>query len=379
MINRSLTFKLSLLFLGIAVVTVVIVAVSVDQNVRQGFDEYLNLVRERGGMARMMAPILGVAEQAFINAFRESLWIAVGISGVVALILGFVIGRFFTRPIRKLTAAARRLKEGNLSERVSVKSNDEVGELAGAFNSMAHSLEEKEKFRRQLLADIAHELRTPLTVIQGNLEAWLDGVMPPIPENIASVHNETLLLSRLVTDLRDLSLAESGQLKLHLNRTDIIQLIKSEQSAMNISAEQHQVKLTVEVTDSIPEVNIDADRIRQVLRNLITNALRYTPPGGMVSINAVASGKQDISGSETVTVTVSDTGTGIAPADLPYMFTHFYKADHSRHRIGAGSGLGLAIVKQLVEAHGGRAWVESEVGKGSRFSFTIPVLKQLAL
>lgn len=370
MIRRSLAFKLSLLFLGIAMVTIVIVAISVDQIVRQGFDEYLRQSNERGGMSRMMAPMLGVAEQAFLIAFRWSLWLAVAASGVVALILGIVIGRIFTRPLRNLTSAAKRLSDGHLSERVNISSGDEVGALANAFNSMAQSLDAKEKGRRQLLADIAHELRTPLTVIQGNLEAWLDGVMLPTPENIASVHNETMLLSRLVTDLRDLSLAEARQLKLHRQPENVAELIKAEQSALAVNAEQHQVTLQAEIPESLPQVLVDADRIRQVLRNLITNALRYTTAGGHVTVTVRP---PVTSNAEFVTVVISDTGTGIAPEDLPHMFTHFYKADHSRHRTGAGSGLGLAIVKQLVEAHGGKVWVESELGKGSRFYFTLPL------
>jgi len=369
MIRRSLELKLSLLFLGIAMVTIMIVAISVDQMVRQGFDEYLRQSGERGGMPRMMAPMLGVAEQAFLIAFRWSLWLAVAASGVVALILGIAFGRIFTRPIRNLTLAAKHLSDGHLSERVTIKTSDEVGALANAFNSMAQSLDDKEKSRRQLLADIAHELRTPLTVIQGNLEAWLDGVLPPTPENIASLHNETMLLSRLVTDLRDLSLAEAGQLKLHRQPVNISDMINSEQSAMAINAGEHQVTLQAEISESLPQVTVDIDRIRQVLRNLITNALRYTPAGGQVTITALSPSP---SNAGFVTIVVSDTGTGIAPEDLPHMFTHFYKADHSRHRTGAGSGLGLAIVKQLVEAHGGKVWVESEPGKGSRFYFTLP-------
>jgi len=369
MIRRGLAFKLSLLFLALALVTIGIVAYTADQTVRDQFENYLRQIR---GMQRMMVPLLGITEETFLGAFRQSLVVSIITSSVLALGLGITMGILFTRPVRRLTAAAKRLADGDLSQRVTIKTGDEVEELAAAFNTMAQNLDAKEASRRHLLADIAHELRTPLTVVQGNLEAWLDGVMPPTPQNIASVHNETLLLSRLVTDLRDLSLAEAGQLKMHREPTDMAELIKNEQTALAISAEEHKVSLETELSEDLPQVSADPQRVRQVLRNLLTNAMRYTPAGGTVTVTA-AGPAQGAHEPGYVTVTVTDTGSGIAAEDLPHMFTHFYKADHSRHRAGAGSGLGLAIVKQLVEAHGGRVSVDSELGKGSRFTFTLPL------
>jgi signal transduction histidine kinase len=372
----NLTLKLSALFLIIALVTLAIVAISADRSVQNEFDQYLQDNRIRSGMARSMVPLLGRAELVFLNSFRNSLILSVLICSLIALGLGTLLGTIFTRPIRKLTSAARKLSDGDLSQRVAITTRDEIQDLAYAFNQMAESLGQKEQGRKQLLADIAHELRNPITVIQGNLEAWLDGVTTPTPTNIASVHNETLHLGRLVTDLRDLSLAEAGQLRLNMESADLSEVIRAEISALTIHAEENQVNLHATYGAGLPGIHVDVQRIRQVLRNLIINSLKFTPPGGSIEITAEMLPLDEQHRSRFIRVAVTDTGTGIAPQDLPHMFTHFFKADPSRHRNGAGSGsgLGLAIVKQLVEAHGGEVGVRSEQGHGACFFFTLPVI-----
>jgi signal transduction histidine kinase len=231
---------------------------------------------------------------------------------------------------------------------------------------MAEQLEKKEKSRKQLLADVAHELRNPLSIVQGNLEAWLDGVITPTPEQIASVYDETVLLNRLITDLRELSLAEAGQLKLKLETADLNALINAEITVFQARCQEKQVLLRAEISNNLPAVSIDRDRIRQVLHNLLENALRFTSAQGNVTVQA------EVSGDSSVLISVSDTGSGIESADLPYVFDHFYKADKSRQRIHGSAGIGLALVKKYVELHGGKVWVESETGKGSKFSFTLP-------
>jgi signal transduction histidine kinase len=274
---------------------------------------------------------------------------------------------------------------------VEVESEDEIGELARTFNTMAESLARAEELRRQMVVDIAHELRTPLSIIQGNLEGMLDGVLPLDPEQVASVHEETLLLSRLVADLRLLSLAEAGQLKLERSETNLGALIRSVVDRLRPQAQAKGVALETELPASLPILSIDADRISQVIGNLVSNALRYTPAGGAVSVQCSVNSDQltvnskqwsvsseQIADDKLITdhwllITVTDTGSGIAPEDLPHVFDRFYRADRSRNRATGGSGIGLAIVKQLVEAHGGRVWAESELGKGSRFSFTLPL------
>jgi signal transduction histidine kinase len=244
-------------------------------------------------------------------------------------------------------------------------SDDEVGEVSNAFNIMAEQLEKKENSRKRLLADIAHELRNPLSIVQGNLEAWLDGVITPTPEQFASVYDETVLLNRLITDLRELSLAEAGQLKLHLESINIGDLINGEVSVFQARCQDKQVSLSAGIAPDLPERSLDRDRIRQVLHNLLENALRYTSSDGSIRVSA---GKNQ---QGKVVISVSDTGSGIAPADLPYVFDHFYKADKSRQRGYGGAGIGLALVKKYVELHGGNIRVESEPGKGSTFSFEL--------
>jgi len=305
--------------------------------------------------------------QAFLQNSQRSLGIAALVAVVIAVVLGFIVSNLITRPMRQLATSAHRIAAGDLSQRVKHNSDDEVGEVSLAFNSMAEQLEMKEKSRKQLLADIAHELRNPLSIVQGNLEAWLDGVIKPSPDQIASVYDETILLNRLVSDLRELSLAEAGQLKLRLEQSNLGELINAEITVFNVRCQEKRIQLVADVAENLPQVSIDQDRIRQVLHNLLENALRYSPVGGTISVKAQSENEGYI------TISISDAGTGIDPADLPYIFDHFYKADRSRQRGYGGAGIGLALVKKYVELHGGRVWVESQVGKGSTFYFTLPV------
>jgi len=312
---------------------------------------------------------VGSAEQSFLNAFRNSLWLAALVAVLVSLLLALIFSRLITKPLKLVTESARKVAAGDFSRRIPQKTEDEIGEVSAAFNSMSEQLQKKEQSRRQLMADVAHELRTPLTTVQGNLEAWRDGVIVPTPERIGSVHDETVLLSRIITDLRDLSLVESGGLKMHWSPTDLVELVNRELASMNGQVEEHGITLQNHLPLDLPKVFIDPDRIRQVLRNLLYNALRYTNPGGEISIRASNITK------EGVTVAVSDTGSGIAQEDLPFIFDHFYKSDRSRQRGNSGSGLGLAIVKQLISAHGGTVWAESQQNKGSTFYFTLPFVQ----
>lgn len=363
---KRLTIKLSLLFVGIALLSVGITAVWINQSVRADFSNYCQRSCEMGTCPghgnRGMA---GVAEQRFLDDFQRSLWIAGLAAVVIAIALGFIIGNLITKPMSQLADSARKIANGDLSQRVKHASDDEVGDVSDAFNIMAEQLEQKEKSRKQLLADVAHELRNPLSVVQGNLEAWLDGVIVPTPEQYASVYDETVLLNRLINDLRELSLAEAGQLKLHLEPTDLGEMINSEVALLQSLSQEKQVTLAARLIESLPQVNIDRDRIRQVLHNLLENALRFTPAGGSIEVEAKSQPGNKI------LVTITDTGSGIDPADLPYIFDHFYKADKSRQRGYGGAGIGLALVRKYVELHGGRVWVESEIGRGSTFLFTI--------
>ncbi len=373
---RSLTLKLSLLFVLVSVIAVLVVALWVGHRVETEFDTYcMGACAATGNGPNadaddncVISATTDSLETAYLDAIRNSLWQAALVAALAAFGLALFFSRLVTNPVNNLKASVQRIRDGDLSQRVALTTNDEIGDLASAFNSMAQRLEENEQGRRHLLADVVHELRTPLSIIQGNLEAWQDGVVAPTPAAIEPVHEEAVLLSRLITDLRDLSLAEAGQLSLTRESVDLSTLVRSVIASYQDRADAHGINLSMDLTEGgVPQVNIDPVRIRQVLRNLLDNALRHSATGGSIKLSAV----EEPGGF--VRVEVADTGSGIAPGDLPHVFEHFYKTDPSRDRSKSGSGIGLAIVKQLVEAHGGRVAVESEPGKGSTFSFTLPV------
>lgn len=307
------------------------------------------------------------AADDFVTSINHSTWLAGGIAALVALLLGSVLFFQIVSPVQRLTSAAQKIAAGDLSQRIPTQSQDEIGTLAESFNQMADSLAKHEELRRNLIADVAHELRTPLTVIQGNLEAMLDGILPINPQEIATLRDETALLARLVSDLRLLSLAEAGQLKLERVSTDPAELVARAVEPFRVQAQSSRVELTVETAPNLPSINVDADRIAQVIRNLLSNALRHTPPGGQVTVTC---GKDK---SHNLLVTVADTGEGIPLDDLPFVFDRFYRADKSRSRTSGGSGIGLAIVKQLVQAHGGKVWVESQPGRGATIGLLLPL------
>jgi signal transduction histidine kinase len=251
-----------------------------------------------------------------------------------------------------------------LSQRVDVRSRDEIGQLAHAFNAMADGLARTEQLRRTMVTDVAHELRTPLTNLRGYLEAVRDGVTEPRPEVIESLYEEAMLLSQLVDDLQDLTLSESGRLTLHREPVDAQTLLTSAALALRPRACNAGVELIVDIAPYLPRVDADPQRIGQVLRNLVSNAVHYTSPGGTVTLSARR--RDDV-----VLFEVRDTGCGIAPEHVPNVFERFYRADPSRARSTGGEGIGLAVVKQLVEAHGGTVGVTSTPGKGSCFSFCL--------
>jgi signal transduction histidine kinase len=260
------------------------------------------------------------------------------------------------------------METGDLSQRVAVQTDDEIGELAHAFNSMANGLTRLEQLRRNMVTDVAHELRTPLSNIRGYLEALQDGVTQPDPEVIGSLHDEAMLLTRLVNDLQELALAEAGQLRLVLQPTSAEQIIAQVVNVMQPTAASKGLTLQTDLQPDLPPVMADPGRVAQVLQNLVNNAMSYTTAGGTITVTT-----RPAASAAEVQLSVHDTGIGIAPEHLPFVFDRFYRVDQSRTRATGGAGLGLAIVKQLVEAHGGRVWAESTLGQGSTFTFTLPV------
>jgi signal transduction histidine kinase len=284
----------------------------------------------------------------------------------VAFLMTFFLSRRILAPIQALTLTANRLGKGDFSQRVQVKGKDEVSELGRTFNAMASNLEQAEQLRRNMVADVAHELRTPLSNLQGYLEAISDGVVKPDADTIHSLNEDAALLSRLVNDLQELSLAEAGELRLHRQTDDIARLINQTTAAMQARATAKGLSLSLDLADGLPAVNIDSQRVSQVMRNLLENAVAHTSKGDAITVTA----RQH---DQWLEVTVTDTGEGIPAEDLAKIFERFYRVDKSRTRATGGSGLGLTIARRLVEAHGGHIRVESELGKGSRFTFTLPV------
>ena len=373
---RSLTVKLVLAFAGTALAAVAVASFLMERSTTSQFESYVmgrqTMGQHMGAGAPSMAgrmdsgPMMGSLEDDFLSDVRRSLWVSGGLTAAAALGLAVVIARQITGPVRRLAVAASDIACGRLDRRVERPWSDEIGQLGRAFNSMAEALERQEEQRRSMMADIAHELRTPLSVLRSNLEAIQDGLLKPTPEQVAVLHGQSVALSRLIEDLRTLSLASAGHLDLHRQPIDVLELARSVVAEAEAAARERGVTLSVEAPRDLPSVSLDGDRIRQVLRNLLDNALRYTPSGGRIDVQVHEQGTA-------LTVSVADSGSGIPAEDLPHVFDRFYRADGSRARATGGSGLGLAIAKQLVEAHGGQVWAQSEPGKGSVFSFSLQV------
>jgi signal transduction histidine kinase len=278
---------------------------------------------------------------------------------------GWLIAGRITRSISHLRDAAHHLDLRDLSRRVPVEGRDEIADLGASFNKMADRLEAEERSRRQLLADVAHEPRHPLAVMQGRLELMQDGRVDLEPEALLPLEDEVIRMTRLVGDLRDLSLAEVGGLSLNLTTIDVGALLERLLVNLEPVAEAKAITLTANAAPDLPPITADADRIRQVLLNLIANALQYTEEGGKVTVDAVRDG-------DSVRIAVADTGPGISPEDLLHVFDRFYRADKSRSRATGGSGLGLAIVRSLVELHKGQISVRSQPGEGTCFTVILP-------
>jgi len=324
-----------------------------------GFLGWLAMGKFGGGPPFGNAPIDG--RPHFLGPFGFFFFVLVVI-GVIAAVRAL---RGVTTPVGNVIEAAGRVAEGNYAVRVDEQGPPEVQALARAFNQMASRVQTHEEQRRSLLADITHELRTPLAVIQGNLEGLLDGVYPRDDAHLAPVLEETRVLSTLIEDLRTLALAETGALELQREPTDLTELMEDAVASFRLRAEAAGVTIGAEFEAGLPTLDIDPTRIRQVLVNLLTNALQHTRAGGSIRVRCA---RELNDGVDSVSVVISDTGRGIAPEELPRVFDRFYKSPDSR-----GSGLGLAIVKNLVTAHGGVISASSEPGKGTTIRFTLPV------
>jgi signal transduction histidine kinase len=303
----------------------------------------------------------------FQNSFQEALgWSALA-AGVAALTASLYLSRRVIIPVRAMTSASQRISDGHYGERVQEQSQDELGQLAHSFNQMATKLEEVEEMRRQLIGDVAHELRTPLTTIKGSVEALEDGILPASAETYQLILHEAERLNHLVDDLQELSRVEAGAYELNLHPLQLSSLEGSIQKRLGYQFEEKGISFESHIPSDLSVIQADEHRIIQVLTNLLTNALHYTPKGGKVKLSA-----SQINGA--VQITVKDNGAGIPEEHLENIFTRFYRVDKSRARHAGGSGIGLTITKHLVEAHGGEIWVKSDgEGMGSSFTFTLPI------
>ena len=304
---------------------------------------------------------------------RPSLILPLGVAGFLIVLASVFWGvrslRRMSAPLDDLLNATQRVADGDYSARVEAKGTPEMYSMMQGFNSMAERLQENDKQRRAMLADVSHELRTPITVIQGNVEGILDGLYPADEARLQSIMEETQVLSRLVDDLRTLALAESGSLKLARELTDLADLVRDTVAGFESQALEKRVRFELSLAD-VGEVNVDPLRLREVLSNLVGNALRYTPDRGVVKVNLTETASGGEGG---VQVSVEDSGAGIESADLPHVFERFYKSSDS-----GGMGLGLSIARYLVEAHGGKIWAESEAGRGTKIAFTLPRVSEAA-
>jgi signal transduction histidine kinase len=311
------------------------------------------------------APNLQLIQQGFTDSVNNSLLIAILVAGVLALLLVLLLSRSILSPVSALTRAAQEMENGDLSHRVKVRTNGELGELAKAFNAMADGLQRQEQLRRNMVSDVAHELRTPLSNVRGYLEALRDGVVEPTPGLIGSLHEEALSLNRLVDDLQELALAEAGQLHLEIQPVAVLPAVEKALLAVRAQARARQISLRIDIPAGLTPILADRDRFHQVLCNLLDNALTHTPAGGTISVQAAQAGLA-------VEFSIQDNGEGIAEEHLPLIFERFYRVDKSRTRSTGGAGLGLAIVRQLVEAQGGQISARSTLGEGTTILFTIP-------
>ena len=313
-------------------------------------------------------PERSALEKRYLASTAQALRYAGLGAAAIALVLGVLLARTLTRPLRELTQAIRAVAQGELTRRVPVRSQDELGQLAQAFNHMSADLENANQLRRQMTADIAHDLRSPITVISGYVEAMRDEVLEPSPKRLEMLYQELQHLKRLVEDLRTLSLADAGELTLNRQPIPPRTILERVAALYEHRAGQTEVTLRVQAPAELPEILVDVERMMQVLGNLVSNALRYTPEGGEIVLDAQT-------GKYGVQLSVRDSGRGIAPEDLPHVFERFYRGDKARQRDKGESGLGLAIAKSLVEAHGGAISVHSAPGQGATFSIALPYRK----
>lgn len=370
----SIVIRLTGMVFILIFLTIAILLILVNNQMDNHFSQYLtNMSQMMGNGHQGMGMRHGPAEITYISAVHRSLlWVGLVMLAVSVTISYFIV-REIMRPLSALTDAVQKVKAGTYGQTVPVERRDEVGTLTETFNDMSQELAKNDKMRRRLFANIAHELRTPLAILQGNLEGMIDDVIPTDKKVLLSMEDETLRMGRLIQDLRDLSLAEINELTLHKAPHDINVLLERAVSMLQPLCDEKSLAVHLDLARDLPKVSIDVDRINQVIYNLLNNAIRYIEAGCTITISTLA---VTVKGQPYVQVQIADTGSGIAPEDLQHIFQYFYRSEKSRNRKSGGSGIGLALAQQFVRSHGGRIWADSEVGRGTTFTFILPIHSQ---
>lgn len=373
-LRSHLAIKLFLSYILVILVGVIVIVLATRFTVPEAFNRHMGMGLATGqGMMAGQGQGRGIMSDLFLNfqaSFNEALLLALLVAGFVAILISLILSRGVVASVHVMTKASQRIAEGHYGERVQKTGVDELGQLAHSFNQMAEKLEQVETMRRQLIGDVSHELRTPLTAIKGSMEGLMDSVLPATEETYQQIHQEAGRLARLVDDLQELSRVEAGAYPLEKKPVEISSLVQIVIKRLTNQAAGKGIDLKTDIPEKLPPVMADQDRITQVLTNLVNNAIQYTPAGGWVSISASPT-------ADKVQISVADSGIGIPKEHLQHLFTRFYRVDKSRSRqSGGGSGIGLTISRHLVEAHGGKIWVESDGdGQGSTFFFTLKIAK----
>jgi len=373
--RSTLAVKLFLSYLVILLIGGAVLALVVELVIPAAYERHVvGPQRGMGTSTTTTRPRDMILEQ-FRSGVNEALLIAAGIALLAAILVSLLISRRIILPLRDITQASLRISAGQYNQRVNTQGlsagrDDELAQLAQAFNQMAEKLENTERMRSQLIGDVSHELLTPLTAIKGSMEALVDGILPATPETFEQVEQEADRLQRLARDLQELSRVEAGAYKLEMQPIHLPELLQTAIERVQTQFMLKEVQLISQFSSELPSVQADPDRLLQVLINLLSNAYQYTPAGGQVVLKAAPQSSE-------VFISVKDNGMGIPAEHLPHLFTRFYRVDKSRSRqSGGGSGIGLAITRHLVEAHGGTIWAASAgLGQGSTFTFTLPILK----
>ena len=319
----------------------------------------------------MIEPVLNPLDRDFLQSVNWAISLSTIVAVLLAIILGYYSVSSIIAPLNHLSNAIDRISEGELDVQVSISSEDEINNLADNFNKMSRKLFAAKKWRSQLTADIAHEIRTPITTIQGELEAIIDGVYPLEMGTIKNIYQDTVILSGIVEDLQLLDSLEINVQLLNLENENINSILENVCASFNTKAKDKGITILKEFSDVHLTINLDRRRFRQVLNNLLSNSINYSPEGSFITIKAQVINYED---TKELLISVSDTGIGIAKEHLNHIFDRFYRVDSSRSRLSGGTGLGLSISKTIVEAHGGRITAESTVGDGTCISIFLSIL-----